>query len=156
MPLIDDLLTAINTYSYHTDNIEINIINFSGVGGHIHTGEIWNFQVRVENKGIQDIKNLDLHIYGSEWATVSNSSFPILFRSLITTEKKDLVAHSTVTFGAFYMRAVHATGNGGLADENLISVHICSYDADHSHIINDHDHHPNNPIANYSRRIYPS
>lgn len=156
MPLIDDLLTAINSYPYPADNVEINIVNFSGSGGHINAGEIWTFQIRVANQGKLDMKNLDLRIYGSEWAAVSNSSFPILFRSLITTEKKDLNAHSTVTFGAFYMRAVHATGSSSLVDENLVSVHIHSYDAGHNHVVNDHDHHPNNPRANYRRRIYPS
>jgi len=156
MPLIDDLLTAINSYPYPAHNVEIDIVNFSGSGGRINAGEIWNFQIRVANKGKLDMKNLDLRIYGSEWATVSNSSFPVLFRSLITTEKKDLNAHSVVTFGAFYMRAVQATGSSVLVDENLVSVHIHSYDAGHSHVVNDHDHHPNNPITNYRRRIYPS
>ena len=156
MPLIDDFLTAINAYPYPADNVEIDIVNFSGGGGHINAGEIWNFQVRVTNRGKLDMKNLDLHIYGSEWATVSKSSFPILFRSLISTEKKDLDAHSTVTFGSFYMRAVQATGSGSPIDEHLVSVHIRSYDVGLNHIINDHEHHANNPIVNYSRRIYPS
>jgi hypothetical protein len=129
MPLIDDLLTAINAYPYHADNVEIDIVNFSGGGGQINAGEIWNFQVRVVNNGKLDMKNLDLRIYGSEWATVSKSSFPILFRSLLSTEKKDLDAHSTVTFGSFYMRAVQATGSGSPNDEHLVSVHIGSYDA---------------------------
>lgn len=153
MSPLNELLKAINTYPYPVDNVEIDIINFTGVGGHINIGEIWSFQVRVENNGNLDIKDLDLNIYGSEWTMVTNCSFPMLFRSLISSGKKDVNARSTVTYGSFYMRAVQATGT---SHRDLVSVHISSYDTGLNDILNNHRHHANNPTANYSRRVYPN
>jgi len=154
MGLLDDLLSAINTYP--ADNVEIDIVDFSGSDGHINVGEIWNFRVKVTNNGQLDMNNLDLHIRGSEWTIVGNVAFLPTFGSHIYSGKKDVDAHSARTFGPFYMRATQATGNGGTDNEDIVSANIHSYDAGLNHILRDHGHHASNPIDNYRRHVHPS
>ena len=148
MSLKQDLLTVSPN---PVKNVEIDIVNFSGVGGHIKVGGICSFQVRVENYSHLDIINLELNIYGSEWTTVSNCSFPMLFRSLISSGKKNVNAHSSVTFGPFYLRAVQATST----NSNLISVTISSLDTGSNHILHNHEDQYSNPSAYYCRRVHP-
>lgn len=157
--LLDDLLNDINAYP--ADNVVITITNFQGPGSHVNINEVWSFNVRVQNNGQLNLRNLQLHIEGSQWASVRLGSpvgclpDPFGFSNSVVSTPQDVDAHSTVTFGPFCMRANVATANQGQVNEDLFSVHIYSYDANLSHILNGHSHHTSNPEARKHLHIHP-
>ncbi len=153
MGLLEDLNSAINDYP--ADNVEISIIELTGGGGHINVGEVWNFKVRVTNNGMLDMKGLRLHIQGSTWTSVGGAAIG-LFAASFFPPAQDVNAHSSVTFQTFYMRADSATGNQGTVNEEIISAHISSFNADLDHILNDHGHHAGNPEGIINRHVHPS
>ena len=151
--MLQDLLNAIDTYP--ADNVEIQITNFQEPGVHINVGEQCSFNVRVTNNGQLDMRGLELHIEGSQWTSVKR--FPLNApASFVIGEARDVEAHSAVTFGPYYMTANLATPGGGTSNEDLITAHISTYNADLTHILRDHGHHASNPEAAYHRHIHPS
>lgn len=153
MGLLEDINTAINDYP--SDNVDIEIINFTGPGPHVNDGEVWSFKVRVSNNGMLDMKDLVLHIEGSTWASVGGASGGP-FSSSYFPPSQDVNAHSTVTFQTFYARMDQATGNGGTAQEDIIKAHISTYNASMDHIYKDHPHHASIPEAVKNQHIHPS
>jgi hypothetical protein len=151
--MLQDLLNAIDTYP--ADNVTIQIINFEEPGGHINAGEVCTFDVRVTNNGQLDMRNLRLHVQGSQWTSVKRLPTDS-FGSYFISGARDVDAHTAVTFGRFRMRADQGTPDGGTSNEELISAHISSYDAGLDHILGDHGHHASNPEAAYTRHIHPS
>ena len=153
MGVLEDLDADINAYP--AANVEIDIIEFTGGGIHINVGEVWDFKVRVNNKGPLNMKNLNLHLRGSTWAFVSRSDDGP-FSGEIFSPYRDVGAHSAVIFQTFYIKAFAPTDGGGTVDEDIVSAHISSFDADLSHILSGHAHHAGNPIDNYNRHIHPA
>lgn len=157
MSTIDDLLAAINTYP--NGNVVISVINFSEPGTHINQGELCSFDVRVENNGQLDMKNVTLHVEGSGWTSVAISAWhggPSSFSNSSISYARDVDAHASTTFGKFYMMADTATPDQGQAARDLITVHVQTFDADLYHILRDHGHHAGNPEESYRRHIHPS
>ena len=151
MGMIDDLLSAIDDYP--EESVEISIVDFREPGTHINVNETCSFRVRVENNGPLDLDDLILHIESSGFTRVGRT--PLAFSDVISSGRRDVDAHSSVTYGTFFMRADSATGNQGQLEEDLISVHISGFNASLQHILRDHSHHSGDPEASYNRHIHP-
>lgn len=158
MGAIQDLLDDINAYP--SEHVTLTVTNFKEPGTHINVGEMCNFKVRVENNGQLDLLNLKLHIRGTEFTSVSADTIfgipaPVSPSNSEITTARDVPAHSSITFGPFFMRADAATPGGGTANRDLFSVHIQSYDASLHHVLRDHGHHASAPEVAYNRHIHP-
>jgi hypothetical protein len=158
MGAIQDLLDDIDAYP--SKNVKIVITDFQEPDDVINVDEMCSFRVRVENNGHLDMLNLKLHIRGSEFTSVSADTIfgipaPLTPSDSEISPARDVPAHSSVTFGRFFMRADAATPDEGTAKRDLFSVHISTYDASLHHILRDHSHHANDPLAVYNREIHP-
>ena len=157
MGMIDDLLTAINEYP--SERVEIHVTDFQEPGTHINVGENCTFNVRVENNGMLDMKNVRLHVEGSAFASVALTGIfglPAKFESSVISGPRHIDAHASVTFGVFHMHADAATPDGGSENRDLFTAHISSFDADLEHVLRDHGHHAASPEEAYVRHIHPS
>ncbi len=150
MSIIDDLVTDVNNYP--VDNVELDLA-ISGFGTHISQGELGTFTVSVRNTGHLDMNNLKLHVRASSFTSVG--FVPWSMSDFFLSGSKDVKAHSTRNFGAFFLRANSPTGDQGTDNEELLSVHISSYDASLHHILNDHSHHASQPEDTIVRHIHP-
>ncbi len=158
MGMYDDLLTAANDYP--SDNIVISVTDFQEPGTHINVGETCSFKVRVENNGQLDMKDVKLHVEGSEFASVSVTDFlgffPTGFSNSVISGGRNIDAHSSETYGDFHIRASAATPDGGTENRDLFTIHISKFDADMHHILSDHSHHAGSPEEAYNRHIHPA
>ncbi len=157
MGMFDDLLTAINQYP--SEDVTISVTDFEEPGTHINVGETCRFRVRVQNNGQLDMRDVRLHIEGSEFASVTVTNFlgtPLGFSSSVVSGGRNIDAHSSATFGDFHIRADAATPNAGTADRDLFTIHIRSFDAGLEHIFRDHRHHAGSPEVAYNRHIHPA
>ena len=150
MSIIDDLLIDVNNYP--TDNVQLSL-DISGFGTHISEGELGTFTVRVRNNGHLDMNNLKLHVRASNFTSVG--FIPWAMSNSFISAGKNVSAESARTFGTFFLRADDATGSQGQDEEELLSVHISSYDASLHHILNDHSHHASQPETTSVRHIHP-
>ncbi len=156
MGMFDDLLAATN--GYPSENVTISVTDFKEPGGHINVGETCSFRVRVENNGQLDMRDVKLHVEGSDFTRVSVTDFlgiPTGFSDSVISGGRNIDAHSSATFGDFHMHADASTPEGGTADRDLFTVHISSFDADLHHILRDHRHHAGSPEEAFSRHIHP-
>ena len=156
MGMFDDLLTAINQYP--SEDVTISVTDFKEPGSHINVGETCSFRVRVENNGQLDMRDVRLHVEGSDFTSVSVTNFlgiPTSFSDSVISGGRNIDAHGSATFGDFHVHADAATPDGGTVDRDLFTVHISSFDAGLEHILRDHSHHAGNPEVAYNRHIHP-
>ena len=157
MGVLEDLQTAFNQYP--DENVTISVINFVEPEIHINVDEQCTFNVRVQNSGHLDLRNVILHIVGSEFASLTATrnvwGNPVNFtQGSSFSESRNIDADDNATFGPIHMRADAATPDAGEANRDLFTIHISTFDVDLDHILRDHSHHAGSPEEVYNRHIH--
>ena len=157
MGAIQDLLTDINNYPDGNVEITITLLPVATRPGEepdtvINVGETRLFNVKVENNGNLNMKNLKLFIEGSNWADVgTNEDGP--FESDFISTGQDVDARSSAIFGQFALKATQNTNNG---EKKIVRCHIQTYDADFEYILSGLKHGAEVPEATLDREVFPA
>lgn len=150
MAFFDDFRAAID--SYPADSVELNIVNFSEPGDHINEGESCTFFVEIVNGGQLNMRDVKLHLVGVQaWTRVRLNIFAPWSIAVVTGASYDVNAHSTATVGPFHMLAEEDTDGN---NEDILSVHLSTYDANIQHLLDGHSGHSTGASDTYNRHIH--
>lgn len=78
--------------------------------------------------------------------------FPTIWSDQIMSESRDLLAHNTITFGWFEVKAMQHTND---QQKEIVRVHIYDFDADLSDILKGHVNHSTVPEDSITQEIHP-
>ncbi|MGR0480408.1 MAG: hypothetical protein ACTFAL_03145 [Candidatus Electronema sp. V4] len=131
MSIIDQLRAEIDTYE--TDKCSTTIINFAIPGTALNVGEAFTFQVKVENNGELDMKNVKVQVIGTSYADVAY--LVPQFSSSAVSGTFNLDANQEYIVFPFLGRAKKDTGNASL---DIVTARIHSWNASFDHILDDH------------------
>ena len=95
---------------------------------------------------------LALHIQGENGATVSNAAGGPFSAGILTTGPINVNAHSTQETVNWFFKAPAGVKPVGTA---LVRAHIGTFDANLTHIMNDHSGHADPPAGTYSSQVFP-
>jgi hypothetical protein len=153
MAFFGDMQQAVEDYpsialTYAFEDFEV----VDGTDGVINVNEIWKFRVRVSNSGALNMNNVTLHIDGENGVEVGTDPAGPFTGGNITTTAITVPAHTGRVTGFYYFKAPASESNGV---EDLLNVHINSWDADLNQILLDKSGHSIATVGVYADEVHP-
>ena len=154
MPLLDDLVAAVEAYPETYVVLEIVDVNITG--NVLNTGERASFKVKVTNNGPLHLTNVTVRVSGQNGATVKNSGAAAPFEgSFISGEFDTIDAHggSQLNVGTYTFEAPA----GAQASKTLVKATLEDWNGDPDHIFIGHsDPHRDAPKATFAAAVVAS